>query len=70
MEGMKAQGINPKDTVEVICEQCKSNKFQEVVFIRKASKLLTGAANDTYMPIPTFQCVSCSHINKEFTPKF
>jgi uncharacterized Zn finger protein len=70
MEGLTAPGINPKDTVEVTCEQCKSNKFTEVVFIRKASKLLTGTANDSYIPIPTFQCASCGHINKEFIVKF
>ena len=39
------------------------------MFIRRASKLLTGQANDSMIPIPTFQCDACSHINKEFLPK-
>jgi hypothetical protein len=67
---IQPKGINPKDTTAVQCEECKSEKFEEVTFIRKASRLLTGAATDTYMPIPTLQCKSCGHINKEFMPKF
>ena len=67
---LQAKGLNPKDTTPVQCELCKEEKFEEVTFIRKASRLLTGAANDTYIPIPTFQCKSCGHINKEFIPKF
>jgi hypothetical protein len=62
--------IDPKNTTAIKCEKCECETFREVVFIRKASKLLTGQATDSVMPIPTFQCSSCGHINKEFTPKF
>ena len=61
--------IDPKNTTAVKCEKCESEKFREVLFIRKASKLLTGQANDSMIPIPNFQCDACSHINKEFLPK-
>ena len=67
---MQPKPIDPKNTTEVSCEECKSTIFQEAVFIRKASKLLTGAAKDSYIPIPTFKCASCNHINKEFIPNF
>lgn len=70
MSNLNAPGLNPKDTTEVTCEKCETNTFKEVVFIRKASKLLTGSPSDSYIPIPTFQCSSCGHINKEFTVKF
>jgi len=62
--------IDPKNTTEVKCEECENPTFREVVFIRKASKLLTGQANDSMIPIPTFECAKCGHINKEFTPNF
>jgi hypothetical protein len=65
-----AKGLNLKDSTAITCESCQNDKFTEVYLIRKVSKLLSGAANDTIMPIPTFQCSSCGHINKEFTPKF
>lgn len=63
------KGINPKDTTAVKCEKCENPTFTEAVFIRRASKLLTGAAQDSIIPIPTFQCAACGHINKEFIPK-
>ncbi len=59
------------NSTAVKCEnvECANETFVEVVFIRKVSKLLTGAAKDSYAPIPTFQCSKCGHINKEFIPK-
>ena len=62
--------IDPKNTTAVKCEKCEHDRFKEVMFIRKVSKLLTGQTNDSMMPVPTFQCDSCGHINKEFLPKF
>lgn len=61
--------FDPKNTTPIQCETCKCETFREVVYLRKASKLLTGQANDSIIPIPTFQCSSCGHINKEFIPK-
>lgn len=62
-------GLNPKNTTSVKCDECECETFREVIFIRKASKLLTGTSNDAIIPIPTFQCTNCNHINIEFTPK-
>ena len=66
---LQPKGINPKDTTAVKCEKCENDTFTEAVFLRKASKLLTGASQDSIIPIPTFQCSACGHINKEFTHK-
>lgn len=62
--------INPKDTTAVKCEGCEGETFTEVFFLRKVSKLLSMTSSDQIVPVPTFQCSSCGHINKEFTPKF
>jgi hypothetical protein len=62
--------IDPKNTTAIKCEECENETFREVVFIRKASKLLTGQPQDSVIPIPTFECSKCNHINKEFTPNF
>jgi hypothetical protein len=61
--------VDLKNTTAITCESCSNETFTEAVFLRRASKLLTGAATDSIMPIPTFQCAKCNHINKEFTPK-
>jgi len=56
-------------TTGVKCESCGSETFQEALLLRKVSKFLTGQAQDGILPIPTFVCSKCRHINKEFYPK-
>ena len=34
--------------------------------IKKVPKLLTGSSEDTIVPFPTYMCVECKHVNKEF----
>jgi hypothetical protein len=36
------------------------------VLIKKVSRLLTGAPDDTLVPFPTYKCDSCGHMNKDF----
>jgi hypothetical protein len=37
--------------------------------LRKVSRFLTGEAQDGVIPIPTFICTKCGHVNKDFYPK-
>lgn len=70
---MQQQNLNVdirKNSTSVKCESCEGETFREVVFLRKISKLFTGSATDSLIPVPTFQCANCGHINEEFTPKF
>lgn len=66
---MQMPSLDIRKTSAIQCESCENETFTEVVFLRKASKLLTGSSQDQIVPIPTFQCSKCGHINKEFTPK-
>jgi predicted nucleic-acid-binding Zn-ribbon protein len=56
-------------TLALVCEECGSQAFQEALMLRKVSKFLTGDAQDGIIPIATFACVKCGHVNKEFYPK-
>lgn len=56
-------------TTAVVCEECGSLAFQEALMLRKVSKFLTGDAQDGIIPIPTFVCSKCGHINADFYPK-
>ena len=68
---LNAPGIDiRKNSTAIKCDECANETFREVMFIRKVSKLITGTPKDSYVPVPTFQCASCGHINTEFTPKF
>ena len=61
--------ISLEKTLPIVCEKCGSQSFQESVLIRKASKFLTGTAQDAIIPIPTFCCTNCGNVNEEFLPK-
>lgn len=61
-------GIDIKQTTELVCEECNSKYFTEAYMIRKASKLLTGSAQDTIIPIPVMRCADCGHVNDIFKP--
>lgn len=56
-------------TLPVLCEECGGHYFEQVLHIRKASGLLTGTGQPTYMPIPVFACKACGHVNVEFLPR-
>ena len=36
--------------------------------LRKASRFLTGTAQDALVPIQVFSCAKCGHVNEEFLP--
>ena len=50
----------------IICEACSNDTFVEASFLRRVSKLLTGSPEDMVMPVPTFLCSKCGHINENF----
>lgn len=61
--------ISLDQTSPVVCEECGSVHFTQALHLRKASGLLTGTGQTTYIPIPVFACLKCDHINTEFLPK-
>jgi len=64
-------GIRFDQTAGVVCEECKSSVFSEAYILRKVSKFLVASASDKdqVIPVPTFYCVKCGHVNKEFLPE-
>ena len=55
-------------TTPVTCDECGGETFQEVVLLRKASRFVTGTAQDALIPIPAFACVKCGHVNEDLLP--
>ena len=55
-------------TTSVVCDECGSETFQEVVLLRKASRFVTGTSQDALIPIPAFACVKCGHVNEDLLP--
>jgi hypothetical protein len=63
------QSINLQNSTGLICESCKNDTFIEVMYVRKISKLMTGSAEDTIVPIPTLACAKCTHVNEAYSMK-
>lgn len=53
----------------IVCESCGNDTFKEAAYLRKVSKLLTGSPEDMIVPVPTFVCVKCNHVNEGFQLK-
>jgi DNA-directed RNA polymerase subunit RPC12/RpoP len=60
--------ISLDKTTGVVCEECDNQIFQEGVMLRKASRFITGTAQDALIPIQVFACSKCGHVNEEFLP--
>lgn len=61
--------ISLDKTTPLTCDDCGSEIFKEVLFVRKISKILVGAQQDALYPIPVFACAKCSHVNIDFYPQ-
>lgn len=53
----------------IVCESCGNDTFREAAYLRKVSKLLTGSPEDMIVPVPTFVCAKCNHVNEGFQLK-
>ena len=65
-----SQKIAIDKTTSIVCEKCKSDLFIPAFYMRKLSALLAPDGKDSVIPIQTFCCGNCGHINKEFIPIF
>ena len=61
--------VDYNQTLPVTCDECGHTYFDQALVIRKASGILTGTGQPSYVPIPVFACKSCGHVNSEFQPK-
>lgn len=59
--------ISLDKTTAVSCV-CESETFTEGVMLRKASRFITGTAQDALIPIPVFICSKCGEVLEETLP--
>ena len=60
--------ISLDKTTGITCDKCDNNIFIEGMLLRKASRFITGTAQDAMIPIPVFTCSKCGYVNEEFLP--
>jgi len=61
--------LNPEDLEDVLCEKCENQTFEPVFLFKKLSAVLSPTGKDTFVPLQSYKCTACSHINKEFLQK-
>tara|TARA_R100001443_G_scaffold115919_1_gene134871 strand:- start:1320 stop:1577 length:258 start_codon:yes stop_codon:yes gene_type:complete len=61
--------LNPNDLEDIICDKCGCQTFQSVFLFKKLSAVLSPTGKDTLVPMQTYKCTDCGHINQEFLPK-
>lgn len=53
---------------DVVCDKCGNYTFEQVMMMKRMSALLSPTGKEAIVPIPTFACNACGHINKQFLP--
>ena len=60
--------VDLSSATDVSCEKCSCLKFKEVAFIKRVRALLSPTGKEGLIPVATFACHDCGHVNKEFDP--
>lgn len=68
MNANPAPRIKAEDLVNIVCESCGGRFFREVSAFKRLPALLSPSAKEQIIPVPTFRCDDCGHVNKEFMP--
>jgi len=69
-QGPQGPKLDIKQTTEVKCDGCESDRFTVIFKVRKIPALLSPTGQEGYVPMQTFECSSCGHINEEFMRDF
>ena len=62
------QNVDLASATTLSCESCGSVKFREVAFIKRVSALVSPSGKEMVVPVGTFACADCGHVNSEFDP--
>jgi predicted nucleic acid-binding Zn ribbon protein len=60
--------ISLDDLKDITCENCGGKFFREVQAFKRVSALISPTGREQILPIPTYRCDDCGHINEEFLP--
>ena len=48
------------------CEECTGKGFKQTLMLKKLSALISPNGQESIVPVSSFCCEQCGHINKEF----
>jgi len=61
--------INIDDLTDVGCDECGGFYFRQITLFKRLSPLVSPTGNEQLVPVPSFRCDDCGHVNEQFTPK-
>jgi uncharacterized Zn finger protein len=61
--------VDFNQTTSLECDKCKNETFTQVFYIRKLSALLSPSGEESLIPVPTFACAECGHVNEGLKAK-
>jgi predicted nucleic acid-binding Zn ribbon protein len=65
---MEGKRISAEDLKNITCENCGGRFFRQVHAFKQVPAILSQQGKEEIIPIPTFRCDDCGHINEEFMP--
>jgi len=65
---MQQPNLNWSQGADMLCSNCNHQYFNEVMMIKKFSKILTGMDDDKVIPISVLKCEKCGTIMEELLP--
>jgi len=60
--------VDIKTLPSLTCDECKCESFINAYIIKRVSPLLTETGKPGFLPIPTFACSHCGHVNVVLDP--
>ena len=61
--------VDFNQTTSLACDECGHETFTQVFFIRRLSALLSPSGEESLIPVPTFACAECGHVNEGLKAK-
>ncbi len=58
--------VDLNETENIACEECQGVYYTPVFVIKRLSALISPSGEERLIPIQTFQCSSCGHVNQKF----
>lgn len=62
--------IDLRNMPNIKCDECESDVFKQVIFIKKISALLSPNGQEVIVPVQAFACDKCGHVNKDIRKAF
>ena len=59
--------VDLKSADEISCEECENTYFTPVFVIKRLSALISPSGDEKMIPLQTFKCSECGHVNEKFS---